>query len=111
MTDEPQKRGPGRPRKNPEAPTRITEPAVDPAQPVAEPAADPTQDAIIEPATTDNVVLALIESLGVDPRNVAGLEIRPQGMIRILGVDRSARSVRFTPLPRYQRAADGRIIA
>lgn len=79
-------------------PNRQTEPAVDPA-------------AKDEPANPiDQAVRDLLAALDIDKRALTGLEIRPNGSIRIILHDRSARTAKFTPLPRYERDRDGRII-
>lgn len=84
--------------------TRVTEPAADPA---ATDAADATNTPT---SPTDAAVTALLRVLDTDPRAVKSLEIRPQGVIRLFLHDNSARSLPFTPLPRYERDREGRII-
>lgn len=81
-------------------PTRQTEPAIDPAQPEPKKAQFHIDVAIAD----------LLSGLNIDPRALKGLEVRPAGSIRIMLDDNSARSIKFTPLPRYERDRDGRII-
>lgn len=98
----PAKRGPGRPKK-------ITEPAVYPTG-CSTGTTDGPVSVVHEPATLEDIIDSLLDIIGIDPRAVAGVDIRPQGIIRVIGTDRSARSVKFTPLPRYERDREGRII-
>ena len=60
-----------------QAPATAPEPAVPPA-------------AIIEPTTAEDLIKALISTLGHKPADVAGIEIG-QTRIRVLGKDRSLR--------------------
>jgi hypothetical protein len=56
---------------------------------------EPVEDAILTPATPGELIKGLIEALGADPDNVAGIDIRvvdTYARVRILGKDRSMRS-------------------
>lgn len=68
-------------------------------------------EAILEPVTVDSAVRALIAALGHEETFIKGLQITADGKVRIFGVDNSARSVKFAPLERQKRAADGSIIS
>lgn len=62
---------------------------------VAEPAPDAVLDGILEPATLPELVRAIVELLGHKTDEIAELQINKKGIIRIFGVDRSARNTRF----------------
>lgn len=69
-----------RTESKPKTTTRLTEPAA---------------DAIVEEATTAELVRALIEGLGHAVNDVAELQITKGGRIRVLGRDRSLRGHTF----------------
>lgn len=52
-------------------------------------------DAIVEPATLEELIQAIAELLGHDASDVASIDIRPRN-IRVLGKDRSLRSYKIT---------------
>lgn len=64
--------------------TRLTEPAADTAAP-----------AVIQEATTTEIVRSLIEKLGRRVNDVAEVQITKGGRIRVLGRDRSLRGHTF----------------
>lgn len=78
-----------------------------------------TSKRITEPAPTevpakkydiDDAVRGLLDALGVDERNVKGIDVRPAN-IRIFLNDNTARSVKLAePLKRYERDAQGRVV-
>lgn len=78
---------------------RITEPApIDSVTPA-------------EKYALDDAVRLLLEALGIDERNVKGIDVRPAN-IRIFLNDNSARSVKLEePLKRYERDAQGRVVS
>jgi hypothetical protein len=58
----------------------------------------------------DDAVRLLIDALGLDERNVKGIDIRDK-VVRTVGNDNVARAVKLaTPLKRYERDAEGRVI-
>lgn len=62
----------------------------------AEPVAHPPLAVGDEDPTVGERIKALIEALGHGADDVASIEVRPrQGIIRLIGTDRSARSRRF----------------
>lgn len=66
--------------------------------PAPAPAAEPVEDAILTPATPGELIKGLIEALGADPDNIAGIDIRVVGdglaRVRFIGKDRTLRSIR-----------------
>ncbi|MEV5068874.1 hypothetical protein MRBLMI12_000430 [Microbacterium sp. LMI12-1-1.1] len=80
-------------------------------EPDAQTAFTETVEAILEPVTVDSAVRALVAALGHEEQFIKGIDINPQGRVRVLGIDNSARSVQFEPLERQKRNADGSIIS
>jgi hypothetical protein len=85
----------------PAAPKPATKSPAVPAQPPVVVAADLDPAITIVKATAEKLstpeglIKALIEALGHSVDEVASIEIRRPGIIRVIGTDRSARSRRF----------------
>lgn len=77
-------------------PKRITEPATDPA-------AEPQNP--IEAAVQD-----LIVALGYVQEDIAGVDIRSGGQVRIYTTDNTARGAKIAALKRWPRDPDGRVL-
>ena len=79
-------------------------PAGDSVSAVKAAATEPTPlDAIIEPATAEDAIQALISALDLDPKDVSALEIS-QYRVRILGHDRSMRTRKVDWMPKEEDA-------
>ena len=57
----------------------------------------------------DDAVRILIDALGLKEEDVKGIDVRDR-IVRVFGVDNSARGVKIEPLKRYVRDAQGRVV-
>lgn len=73
----------------------LSEPAVPVAAKAPAPAEEPRIARVEEDPTVADRIKALIETLGGDVDEVANIEIRRPGLIRIVSKDRGLRSRRF----------------
>lgn len=103
----------------PKAPTSVPTPEPTPhleaaPAPAAEPDVAQAPEAIevveAKAFSLEDAINVLIETLGLDEREVASISINPQGSVRFTTIDNATRGRKFTPLARFKRDRDGYII-